>query len=96
MDMADASTEAGVKRSTDDTPRQINEIVEKCRNACNSYREFSDELNALVKDQDRIFQQHQDLLEEAYAELKARIDLCPSLHSVASSCLSFLATIHVC
>ena len=68
--MADSGSGCHVRRSTDDAPHQINEVVKKCRQACDSYRIFCDDLNALVKEQDDVFQQHEDLLEEAYGELK--------------------------
>lgn len=70
--MADPGAGASGRRCTDDPTHQISDIVQKCTKACNSYRKFSDDLTALVTEQDSIFQQHQDLLEDAYAELKAR------------------------
>lgn len=70
--MSDHKVDSLVRRTTDDAPHQISEIVQKCKNACESYRQFSEELVCLVAEQDGVFKQHEDLLEEAYVELKAR------------------------
>eukprot|EP00892_Ulva_mutabilis_P011993 jgi/Ulvmu1/9166/UM005_0264.1 len=74
--MSDSPPPPSVERSTDNTPHQINEIVQKCRQACESYQSFSDDLTGLMQQQDDVFRQHEDLLEQAYGELRDVAELC--------------------
>lgn len=83
--MAESRTAPSFTRATDDAPHQITEIVQKCKQACDSYRAFSDDLKATMKEQDDIFRQHEDLLEQAYGEL--RVCNVPSMTIVQDKCV---------
>jgi hypothetical protein len=51
----------------------VQELADRCRSACESYKSFSEDLVNLIADQQHVLQQHEDLLVRASLEL----GVCP-------------------